>query len=155
MSSPGFNISLGLLSQLQAATDWLDSSPPFHSTDRFSLIIVKVTSFITNFASCTRRIKIFICLSIYNSYSLNLTLNLLLSITYLSSHIISTRRTQDTAAASKRQPWIIMSGRPERASKKQRRLSTDSEGTEDGYDWVGLKGGASKAGKSAEKGKNK
>lgn len=48
-----------------------------------------------------------------------------------------------------------MSGRPERASKKQRRLSTDSEGTEDGYDWVGLKGGASKAGKSAEKGKNK
>ena len=48
-----------------------------------------------------------------------------------------------------------MSGRADRASKKQRRLSTDSEGTEEGYDWVGLKGGASKAGKAAEKSKNK
>ncbi|KAE8442038.1 hypothetical protein EG329_003895 [Mollisiaceae sp. DMI_Dod_QoI] len=35
-----------------------------------------------------------------------------------------------------------MSGRTERPSKKLRRLSTDSEGTEDAYDWVGLKGGA-------------
>ncbi|TVY60846.1 INO80 complex subunit [Lachnellula suecica] len=42
-----------------------------------------------------------------------------------------------------------MSGR---TSKKQRRLSTDSEGTEEGYDWVGMKGGAAKV---AEKEKSK
>ncbi|TVY40408.1 hypothetical protein LSUB1_G003770 [Lachnellula subtilissima] len=48
-----------------------------------------------------------------------------------------------------------MSGRADRASKKQRRLSTDSEGTEEGYDWAGLKGGPSKAGKATEKSKNK
>ncbi|TVY16212.1 hypothetical protein LARI1_G006532 [Lachnellula arida] len=48
-----------------------------------------------------------------------------------------------------------MSGRADRASKKQRRLSTDSEGTEEGYDWVALKGGPSKSGKAAEKSKNK
>jgi len=44
-----------------------------------------------------------------------------------------------------------MSGKADRASKKQRRLSTDSEGTEEGYDWVGLKGGSGRAG-AAEKG---
>jgi Ino eighty subunit 2 len=48
-----------------------------------------------------------------------------------------------------------MSGRADRASKKQRRLSTDSEGTEEEYDWVGLKAGGSKACKGAEKSKNK
>ncbi|TVY93823.1 hypothetical protein LAWI1_G002720 [Lachnellula willkommii] len=48
-----------------------------------------------------------------------------------------------------------MSGRADRASKKQRRLSTDSEGTEEGYDWVALKGGPSTSGKAAEKSKNK
>ncbi|TVY34029.1 hypothetical protein LOCC1_G008648 [Lachnellula occidentalis] len=48
-----------------------------------------------------------------------------------------------------------MSGRADRASKKQRRLSTDSEGTEEGYDWAGLKGGPSKAGKAPEKSKSK
>ncbi|PBP17371.1 PAPA-1-like conserved region family protein [Diplocarpon rosae] len=38
-----------------------------------------------------------------------------------------------------------MSGRPERPSKKLRTLSTDSEGTEEAYDWVGLRGSAGKA----------
>lgn len=37
-------------------------------------------------------------------------------------------------------PVKAMSGRPERPSKKLRTLSTDSEGGEEAYDWVGLKG---------------
>ncbi len=32
-----------------------------------------------------------------------------------------------------------MSNRAERPSKKLRRLSTDSEGTEEGLDWAGMK----------------
>ncbi|KAF4624942.1 hypothetical protein G7Y89_g13227 [Cudoniella acicularis] len=44
-----------------------------------------------------------------------------------------------------------------RASKKIRRLSTDSEGTEEGYEWVGLKGSSKTeaATPSSNKGKNK
>ncbi|KAH8687374.1 PAPA-1-like conserved region-domain-containing protein [Tricladium varicosporioides] len=50
-----------------------------------------------------------------------------------------------------------MASRGDRASKKMRRLSTDSEGTEEGFEFVGLKGSsrAEKATPSADKGKNR
>lgn len=45
-----------------------------------------------------------------------------------------------------------MSGRPERPSKKLRKLSTDSEGTEEPIDWAGTgtgtKGSTSRGGRA-------
>ncbi|KAJ5038041.1 uncharacterized protein L3040_006913 [Drepanopeziza brunnea f. sp. 'multigermtubi'] len=44
-----------------------------------------------------------------------------------------------------------MSGRSERPSKKLRTLSTDSEGTEEGYDWVGINSKGLSAASSASR----